>query len=135
CAMNPVSQAASIAAWKDETHVAANRRMYLEKFSKVTALLSKIMPNQMPVQMPDAGFYLWLNTPVADTEFTKLLYRDYNVTVLPGSYLGRAVRGINPGENYVRIALVASLDECIEAVNRITGLLENLASPYATNLK
>ncbi len=135
CAMSPVSQAASIAAWKDEAHVAANRRMYLEKFSKVTTLLSKFMPKQMPVQMPDAGFYLWLNTPVADTEFTKLLYRDYNVTVLPGSYLGRTVRGINPGANYVRIALVASLDECIEAVNRITGLLENLTSPYATNLK
>ena len=126
CAMNPASQAASIAAWQDESHVVENRRMYLEKFSKVTAMLSAALPEQKPLKMPDASFYLWMRTPIGDTEFTKLLYRDYNVTVLPGSYLGRNVRGINPGENYVRIALVASLAECIEATDRINRLLKNL---------
>ncbi|MCB1983836.1 MAG: succinyldiaminopimelate transaminase [Burkholderiales bacterium] len=131
CAMNPASQAASTAAWNDETHVMENRRMYLEKFSKVTAMLAEPSPQQSAtVNMPDAGFYLWYKTPVSDTEFTRLLHRDYNVTVLPGSYLGREFQGINPGENYVRIALVATLAECIEAGNRIKSLLENLADSH-----
>ena len=81
----------------------------------------------MNVQMPDAGFYLWLKTPVSDTEFTKRLYRDYNVTVLPGSYLARDAYDTNPGRNFVRIALVASPQECIEAMNRINSLLTELA--------
>ncbi len=122
CAMNPVSQAASAMAWNDEAHVAENRRLYLEKFTTVINMLS----DTLPVQMPDASFYLWVRTPISDTEFTKLLYRDYNVTVLPGSYLARDVRGMNPGENYVRIALVASLQECIEATNRIKNLVQTL---------
>ncbi len=122
CAMNPVSQAASAVAWNDEVHVAENRRLYLEKFTTVINMLSDILP----VQMPDASFYLWVKTPISDTEFTKQLYRDYNVTVLPGSYLARVVRGVNPGENYVRIALVASLQECIEAANRIKNLVQTL---------
>jgi N-succinyldiaminopimelate aminotransferase len=119
CAMNPVSQAASAVAWNDEAHVVENRRLYLEKFTTVIDMLSETLP----VQMPDASFYLWVKTPISDTEFTKQLHRDYNVTVLPGSYLARDVRGVNPGENYVRIALVASLEECIEAVNRIKSLV------------
>ncbi len=122
CAMNPAAQAASAAAWNDEAHVIENRRLYRDKFSVTTALLSE----SLPVQMPDAGFYLWVKTPISDTEFTKRLYRDYNVTVLPGSYLARDVRGVNPGENYVRIALVASQEECIEAVSRIKRLLVQL---------
>ena len=118
CAMNPVAQAASAAAWNDEAHVVENRRLYVQKFSISTVLLS----DAMNVQMPDAGFYLWIKTPVSDTEFTKQLYQDYNVTVLPGSYLARDAHGINPGKNYVRIALVASPQECIEAMNRIKSL-------------
>ncbi|MCB1948085.1 succinyldiaminopimelate transaminase [Nitrosomonas sp.] len=122
CAMNPASQAASIAAWNDENHVVENRRLYTQKFSMATAMLS----GATAAQMPDAGFYLWFKTPISDTEFTQQLRRDYNVTVLPGSYLGRKIRGINPGENYVRIALVASLDQCTEAIVRIKSLLNNL---------
>lgn len=76
----------------------------------------------MSVTMPDAAFYLWARTPVNDVEFTKQLYQDYNVIILPGSYLAREAHGVNPGENFVRIALVASLDECIEAINRIKNL-------------
>lgn len=121
-AMNPAVQAASEVAWGDEFHVIENRRLYCEKFAAVTGLLA----DALHVRMPDAAFYLWVKTPVSDVEFTRRLYRDYNVTVLPGSYLARHVRGINPGENFVRIALVASLAECIEAAGRIKMLLSCL---------
>ncbi len=114
-AMNPAIQAASIAAWKDEVHVAENRRMYAEKFAKVVEILKPVLP----VVMPDAGFYFWVRTPIADTAFAQALYRDYNVTVLPGSYLARSVNGVNPGENFVRLALVASTEETVEAAQRI----------------
>lgn len=114
-AMNPAVQAASKAAWADEQHVIENRRMYREKFNTAMA----IMTGHLPVTMPDAAFYLWVKTPLSDTEFTQKLYRDYNVNVLPGSYLAREAHGINPGENFVRIALVAPLAECVEAMERI----------------
>ncbi len=122
-AMNPAAQAASAAAWSDETHVVENRRLYAQKFSSSIALMS----GAMAVQMPDAGFYLWIKTPISDTEFTKRLYQDYNVTVLPGSYLARDAHGMNPGKDYVRIALVASPQECIEAMNRIKSLVIQLS--------
>ena len=122
CAMNPVVQAASITAWNDEAHVTENRRLYAEKFNTVTALLS----NTLTVEMPDAAFYLWLKTPISDTEFALRLYRDFNVTVLPGSLLAREAHGINPGENFVRLALVASLDECVEVTKRIETLVLSL---------
>jgi N-succinyldiaminopimelate aminotransferase len=120
--MNPAVQAASEAAWSDEAHVIENRRMYREKFAAVTELLK----NTLPAPMPDAAFYLWIKTPVTDVEFTRQLYRDYNVTVLPGSYLGRYADGINPGEDFIRIALVAPLAECIEAAGRISILTSRL---------
>jgi N-succinyldiaminopimelate aminotransferase len=114
-AMNPAIQAASIAAWNDETHVAENRRLYADKFTKVLEILKPVLP----VTLPDAGFYMWIRTPVADTVFAQALYRDYNVTVLPGSYLARTAQGVNPGENFVRLALVASTEETVEAAQRI----------------
>lgn len=121
-AMNPAAQAASAAAWSDETHVVENRRLYAQKFSDAIALLSDVTM----VRMPDAGFYLWIKTPISDTEFTKRLYQDYNVTVLPGSYLARDAHGMNPGKGFVRIALIASPQECIEAMNRIKSFLRTL---------
>lgn len=121
-AMNPAVQAASEAAWNDELHVIENRRLYQEKFTTVTGLLA----GTLQVSMPDAAFYLWVKTPVGDVEFTRKLYQDYNVTVLPGSYLARYAHGINPGENFVRIALVAPLTECIEAASRIKMLMSCL---------
>lgn len=121
-AMNPAIQAASIAAWNDEAHVAENRRLYAEKFTRVLEILQPALP----VALPDASFYLWVNlsaagirTPASDTAFAQALYRDYNVTVLPGSYLARTARGVNPGENFVRLALVASTEETVEAAQRI----------------
>ena len=115
CAMSPTVQAASIAAWNDDVHVAENRRLYAEKFQTVTPMLQSVLE----VEMPDAAFYLWAKTPKSDTEFALTLYRDFNVTVLPGSYLARGAHGTNPGQNFIRLALVASLAECVEAANRI----------------
>lgn len=122
CAMNPAVQAASAAAWQDESHVAENRRQYAEKFSQVTEILKPVLP----VELPDASFYLWLRVPIADTSFAQQLHRDYNVTVLPGSFLAREARGVNPGENFVRIALVASLAETVDAARRIAEFTQKL---------
>jgi len=118
CAMSPVVQAASIAAWNDEAHVIENRRLYAEKFQAVTPMLQSVLK----VEIPDAAFYLWARTPTADTEFAIKLYRDFNVTVLPGSFLSREAHGINPGAGFIRLALVASLEECLEAAKRIQQL-------------
>ncbi len=121
CAMNPAVQAASAAAWRDESHAEDNRRLYREKFRAVIARLSQVTP----VDMPEAAFYLWLRTPVDDVEFARSLYETYNVTVLPGSFLAREAHGINPGRNFVRIALVAPLAECVEAAERISHHLQS----------
>jgi len=122
CAMNPAIQAATIAAWNDEVHVAENRRLYAEKFDQVIKLLAPVLP----VAKPDAGFYLWVRTPIADTAFAQQLYRDYNVSVLPGSFLAREAHGINPGANFIRLALVANLEESLEAARRIAEFTRSL---------
>ena len=115
CAMSPAVQAASIAAWNDEAHVVKNRHLYAEKFQVITPMLQ----NALQVQMPDAAFYLWARTPMPDTEYALKLYRDFNVTVLPGSFLAREAHDVNPGKGFIRLALVASLEECLEAAARI----------------
>jgi N-succinyldiaminopimelate aminotransferase len=116
-AMNPAVQQASISAWNDEAHVAENRQLYREKFDRVAPMVASVLP----CRVPDAGFYLWARTPQSDTAFAQRLYREYNVTVLPGSYLARESGGVNPGADYVRIALVASLEECLDAAKRIAA--------------
>ncbi len=121
-AMCPAVQAASIAAWNDEHHVVENRRLYRQKFEAVVPLMAEVTE----VQMPQAGFYLWLKTPIDDVEFAKHLYQNYNVVVLPGSLLAREAHGTNPGRNRVRIALVASLEECLEAARRLRECLSTL---------
>jgi len=124
-AMNPAVQAASLAAWNDEAHVRDNRRQYKEKFEAVTPLLAE----GLGAALPDAGFYLWVRTPIADTDFVRRLFADYNVVVLPGSYLARAASGVNPGAGFVRIALVASLADCLDAAGRILSFRSILATP------
>jgi len=114
-AMNPAVQAASTIAWSDEQHVIENRRLYKQKFADAMEILA----TALPVSMPEAAFYLWLKTPVSDTAFCRRLYHEKNIVVLPGSYLAREAGGINPGENFVRIALVSSVTECKEAFERI----------------
>lgn len=117
-AMNPAVQAASTVTWGDEQHVIENRRLYREKFAGAM----RILGDTLPVSMPDAGFYLWLKAPVSGIEFSRRLYREGSVTVLPGSYLAREAHGINPGEHFVRIALVAPVVECMEAMERIRDI-------------
>ncbi len=118
-AMSPAVQMASIAAWNDENHVIENRRLYAEKFNNVTPMLS----SALQVEMPDAAFYLWAKTMGNDTNFAVKLYRDLNITVLPGSLLARDANGINPGAGFIRLALVASIDECAEAAKRIQNMI------------
>lgn len=122
CAMNPAVQAASFAAWSDEAHVVENRRQYREKFDQVTPIVAA----HLGTSRPDAGFYLWARTPIADDEFARRLHAEYNVSVLPGSYLAREAGGINPGAGYVRIALVAPLAECLDAAQRIATFCKQL---------
>jgi N-succinyldiaminopimelate aminotransferase len=122
CTMSPAVQAASTAAWKDEGHVVENRRLYREKFAAAFDILRPVLD----VQMPDAAFYFWPKTPLPDPEFALRLHREQGVMVLPGSYLAREARGINPGTDRVRIALVASRAETVEAAQRIRALVETL---------
>ncbi|MBL8425573.1 MAG: succinyldiaminopimelate transaminase [Candidatus Accumulibacter phosphatis] len=121
-AMNPAVQAASVAAWSDESHVVANRRQYAEKFSAVVPQLA----DALDTALPDAGFYLWARTPISDSDFARRLLADYNVVVLPGSYLARTAQGVNPGDGFVRIALVAPLADCVEAAERIRSFISEL---------
>lgn len=124
-AMNPAVQSASIAAWNDEDHVRENRAAYVRKFSEVTPMLAEVLD----VALPDAGFYLWADvsrTGLSDTEFAARLLAEQNVTVLPGSYLAREADGINPGANRVRMALVATPEECLEGARRIVDFCKGL---------
>lgn len=122
CALPLFTQAASVELWQDEQHVRDNRDLYRKKFAQVLSVLQPVLN----VSAPTAGFYLWPETPIDDQEFTKDLFARENVTVLPGSYLSREANGINPGVNRVRIALVASLDECMDAANRIKQFIESI---------
>ena len=121
CAMPLHHQAASSVAWKDEKHVQENRTLYQAKFDAVLDILGGVLD----VARPDAGFYLWPKTPIAETDFARRLYAEQNVTVLPGSYLSRDTDGGNPGKNRVRMALVAPIEDCIEAAQRIKTCVES----------
>ena len=127
-AMAPPVQAASIAAWGDEQHVIDNRAQYRAKFAQVTPVLASVLD----VALPDAGFYLWAAVPGAgagiagsDTDFARDLLAQYNVTVLPGSYLAREASGSNPGAGRIRMALVAETAECLEAAQRIVQFVQS----------
>jgi len=123
-AMSPSVQAASVAAWNDERHVEENREKYIAKFAQITPMLQEVLD----VQLPDAAFYLWAKVPqMSDTEYARRLYAEYNVTVLPGSYLAREANGVNPGANRIRMALVAETEECLEAARRIVAFTRSLS--------
>ncbi|MCL5042735.1 MAG: succinyldiaminopimelate transaminase [Gammaproteobacteria bacterium] len=122
CAMPVQTQRASIAAWQDESHVETNRALYQAKFDAVLDILGEVMD----VQRPDAGFYLWPQTPIDDESFSRRLLAEENVAVVPGRYLSRDLDGYNPGAGRVRMALVAPLDDCIEAAQRIRRFIERL---------
>ncbi|MDD5461814.1 MAG: succinyldiaminopimelate transaminase [Methylococcales bacterium] len=122
CAMPLPTQHASLLAWKDEKHVILNRRLYREKFAAFISILSEVIT----VSKPPAGFYVWLKIPITDVDFAKQLFARENITVLPGSFLSRESEGLNPGQNHVRIALVAPLEDCIEAAHRIKHFINTL---------
>ncbi len=121
-AMSPPVQAASIAAWKDEAHVRENRRLYATKFAQATPIIARALQTAQP----EAAFYLWARTPIDDTEYARRLFAERNVTVLPGSFLARTRDGLNPGAGFVRIALVADLDEVLDAARRIVDFTQTL---------
>jgi N-succinyldiaminopimelate aminotransferase len=120
-AMSPMVQAASAVAWADEAHVVENRRQYAEKFATVHPILNGIMN----APMPDAAFYFWAGVPGGDDlGFARELHARKNVTVLPGSFLAREAKGMNPGKGFVRIALVDNLKQCTEAAQRIVDFIK-----------
>jgi N-succinyldiaminopimelate aminotransferase len=126
-AMNPVIQQASIAAWGDEAHVVANRDKYRAKFAQVTPMLAEVMQ----VALPDAGFYLWADISSKhpdDVAYSLALLAQYNVAVLPGSLLARDSNGVNPGAGRIRLALVAEVEECVEAARRIQLFAKDFAT-------
>jgi N-succinyldiaminopimelate aminotransferase len=118
-ALSPVVSTASIAAWNDEAHVIQNREQYRAKFDAVLPILKPVLE----VDRPDASFYLWAGTPGPDDVFVRDLLTHTNVTLLPGSYVGRTVEGVNPGLNRIRIALVAPLEDCVEGAQRIADFV------------
>ncbi len=121
-AMSPPVQAASAAAWGDEVHVRQNRALYAEKFRAVLPLIG----SPLATSMPEGGFYFWVRTPVDDTAFARDFLAAYNVSVLPGSFLARERDGHNPGRNHIRLALVASVEECVEAARRMAEFSKSL---------
>ena len=122
CALPYHHQYASILAWQDEQHVIDNRKEYTEKFNSVINILSPIID----INLPDAAFYFWLKVPQDDTLFARNLYEQQNVTVLPGQFLSRETSSGNPGIQHIRIALVAPMEECLDAADRIKLYLQTL---------
>ena len=121
CSMAPPTQAASTVAWSDEEHVIANRALYNEKYAAVIPILEQVMS----VTTPEAGFYLWPQLGIDDEKFTQDIHRLHNISVVPGSYLSREIDGTNPGTGRVRLALVAPLNKCVEAAEKIRYYFEH----------
>lgn len=126
CTMPIYHQHASIAAWQDEQHVIANRTLYRTKFELV---LDKLKVDY-DLSYPEGGFYIWLPTPIDDEIFAQRLYEEFAITALPGTYLGRDVDGRNPGKGYLRMALVASVDDCVESAERVVTLTQKLRAEH-----
>lgn len=123
CALPPPTQKASAAAWQDEEHVKENRAIYKKKFDAVLEILTPCMD----IYRPQGGFYLWPAVPIDDTSFTRRLYEDENLLVLPGSYISRTTDGVNPGLRRLRMALVAPYDECVEGAQRLASFVKRLS--------
>lgn len=122
CAMPVPTQKASIPAWQDDLHVTRNRAAYQRKFDRVLPILEPVLPCRRPA----GAFYLWTAIPGGDDEwFARELYRQQNVTVIPGTYLSRPTETGNPGRGHVRISLVAEEQECEDAARRIRDFIEH----------
>jgi N-succinyldiaminopimelate aminotransferase len=129
CSMSLPVQKASIAAWQDESHTIKNRALYRDKFNAVTEILTTCMD----FPDPQASFYLWPKTPIDDIDFAQQLFAQQNVTLLPGQFLSRPGANVSPGQNRVRMALVASTKECVEAALRIKQFISSLPNPQVNN--
>jgi len=123
CALPAHVQRASAAAWSDEQHVVENRSAYRAKFAAVSPVLSEVFD----LKAPEGGFYHWLNVTGDDQHFALGLYRDVNITVLPGSFISRTSDGINPGAGHIRVAWVADLESSLEAAQRLVSWVRNRA--------
>jgi len=116
CASPLPLQMAAAMAWSDEKHVAHAREVYAENFKAAQEILG--------ITTSDATFYVWLKVGDA-LEFTRRLYRDYNVKVLPGEFLAREnAHGENPGIGYIRIALVEETGRTVHALERLKEALQ-----------
>jgi N-succinyldiaminopimelate aminotransferase len=122
CAVPLAVQRASVPAWEDEAHVTTSRRLYQQKFDAVMPILEPVLD----VRRPAAAFYLWVTTPVDDETFARDLFATRNVTVLPGRYLSRPTGDGDPGVGRVRISLVATTEECVQAAQRIREFCNTL---------
>jgi len=122
-AMSNAVQMASIAAWKDEAHVIENRRLYREKFA---AFFERVNP-VLPLAMPEAAFYFWAQVGPDDVAFARDLFAETHITVLPGSYIAREANGVNPGRGYVRMALVSTVEDAVEAAERVREFMARRA--------
>ena len=122
CAMPAHVQHVSELAWADEAHVVDNRALYREKFAIITPMLAPVLG----VSEPEGGFYYWPRTPMDDEAFTRRLFVEENVTVLPGRYLSRSHDGVDPGLNRVRMAMVGELAECVDVAERILRFARSL---------
>ncbi len=118
-AMAGATQLASVVAWNDDTHVVTNRALYREKYARVLPILAPVLD----VGDPPAGFYLWPDVGGDDEQFTRELFLTQNLTTLPGSYLARDTASGNPGRGRVRLSLVATVDECVAAAERIRAFV------------
>jgi N-succinyldiaminopimelate aminotransferase len=118
-AMPVPTQMASISAWDDDAHAAANRKLYQEKFDRVLPILAPVLD----VRKPAGAFYLWPDVHEDDEKFTRDLFAQQNLTLLPGSYLARESQGENPGRGRVRISLTANVDQCVLAAERIRAFI------------
>lgn len=111
-------QMAAAAVWDDEAHVDDNRALYAAKFDAARDILGDV-PG---VTIPEAGFFLWLPVPdaIGNGEAATLkLWQEAGVKVLPGAYLARDTEAGNPGETFVRAALVASQDDITAGLTRL----------------
>jgi N-succinyldiaminopimelate aminotransferase len=127
-ALSNAVQLASIAAWNDEAHVVENRRLYREKFARFRELLAPVLP----LAMPQAAFYYWAAVPGGDDRrFARELFAATNITVLPGSFLSREAHGVNPGAGFVRLALVSTVDETVEAAHRMRDFVSTWSPAFA----
>lgn len=118
------SQHVAIAAYGEEAHVEQSRALYRAKFELADAVLGA----RFGYRRPAGGFCLWLEVSGdgGDEAATLRLWKEGGVRVIPGSYLAHTqADGSNPGENFLRVALVRDVETTAEALNRIVSILRS----------